>query len=444
VTHANTSGPFAAFQIHSHEPMGAGDTHSTVVTRPNSPANSENLQVSPQESGIIGSSYGTNFGPATKDSYDLQKWAMTVPDATAAEIIPDVDPWDRIRGNDPVFMKPLTDSDPLPALMTILGQIPLAQEVLLSAGGLINDYGGDPTWWSGTPIKLTEMVAESSQPAPDDARDLITETQRLMAFMIGSDRLYGSVEPLGSLRALKEAAASEQTQVKNGVDKFVLAWSNAVNSRSDGPESAKLFRTLAFSEDVPELTFFQCEVPLEYTVDNAPISIYDAVDHYIWGGEVTEAADNCLVETAPILVMRIVQNDTSVPGLKMQVPETWYVDRYMAENKIAARQMRENIGACNEEVYNLDLHIKDIGEFQQLATGTWDLSMNLFENAIEYLRSSPPRAAEDHDDDSDMDMESVYADSHAAELADRLHSVYGKLKLKMQRKWTGFLALERC
>ena len=84
--------------------------------------------------------------------------------------------------------------------MTILHSIPPYRQHLLSLGDTLDDYGSSPTWWSGDVDTGLGLVTSSD--GDGLGLNLTHETQRLMAFLDASNRLYGSVMHLA--RALCE------------------------------------------------------------------------------------------------------------------------------------------------------------------------------------------------------------------------------------------------
>jgi hypothetical protein len=425
---------------------------SGAPTRPNSRQSSMKAQISPQESGVIGTS-GVVFGPANRDHYEPSVWAMTVADSAAVEIIPDVDVEDRIKtDNEPAIMKPLGNGDPLPALITILGQIPLAQKLLVQSGDILEDYGKDSSWWSGTPIELPEVTHMDTDEVTTDDLALIHETQRLMAFMLCTDRLYGSLEPLTKLKALENAESLEEvtsnrTKLHNYIDRFVVAWSHAVKQLEDDSRIADLFRTVA-QDGETDMSVYTMEVALDRITDIEPTDLYDAVDDMIWAqdGDGSQEQEIYLTQLPPILVLRVVKNNYR--NINIDIPAEWYLDRYTEEHREAAKQMRQNMAECRRQLMELDNKTRQLELYQVAPNRPTSSARGLLESTIEYLRRDPRSARRDSttsiddDDDDEEDEVNLHTDdSRARQLADDLEKIHENLRRKLDGTLPSFLTV---
>jgi hypothetical protein len=139
-----------------------------------------------QESGVIGNSKAI-FGPANKDQYyDTAQWAM-VP--TATEVIPDPIPSQRRREEgQPAILKPSPRFNYLPALIAILHSIPLFRNALLAPNVTQRSYWMGDDWWKGSPA-LPSRIIDTTEREAVYGRDILYETQRLMAFLDRSESM---------------------------------------------------------------------------------------------------------------------------------------------------------------------------------------------------------------------------------------------------------------
>ena len=173
---------------------------------------------SAQETGITGSG-GThntspvvnpNFVPAQENKeYNPSEWALTLAAPTPATQEPL--PAERKRAPDgaPAFLRPSFSSYHLGGTLSILHTIPRARESFLVRSALISDYGRNPKWWAGEKIGPSRVVdLDGPYFSVQDAQDIIQELQRLMAFLGGTNRAYGSVDALAELPKIRE---QEQT-----------------------------------------------------------------------------------------------------------------------------------------------------------------------------------------------------------------------------------------
>jgi hypothetical protein len=431
-----------AFQIYPYD-----GSHAPTPTRPPSPQSSLHVQPSPQESGVIGSgnmTYGHNFGPATREHYEASQWALTVPDPSTVEIIPDVDIYERIRqSGEPVVMRPTPDRDPLAPFISIIGHVPLARKVLIEMGEPLDDYGRDGTWWSGTPITRPEISDGESSSAEADKAALVYETQRLMVFMFHSTRLYGSVEPLvqgkllQNLESIEDFKANTELSVVNNVDKFTAALSYAAKGVPNGEQAAQLFEgSVVYGNR--EISFYQLDVVINSETNGEPKDLYDAIDGMIWANDRNgeHKDDFYLVKLPPILVMHIRNMDGRMRDLGVDIPPALYIDRYTEKYKDRVKQMRKDIAECRRLVQSLDEEIKSLS-FIRTDESMKCSSTQLIESAMEYLERDfpPPDAGSEsamwmEDDDTEAEVEIDMTESK--ELASKLELVYHRLRAKLE------------
>ncbi|KAF2095002.1 hypothetical protein NA57DRAFT_59759 [Rhizodiscina lignyota] len=328
-----------------------------------------------QEMGVVGGT-GTQFGPATRDYYDNKSWAMTLANPSAVEVIPDPGALQRKReDHEPCFMKPLTNGDYLPSLVTILHSIPMSREALTFSSNTLASYGSDEDWWRGTAIRPRIIVhADEAEPV-DHGEEVIRETQRLMAFLEASARSYGSVEVLSQLKALD--ANSQAESAKTLCDRFLVAWeTSAARLEPALFANGYLFRSTAAefvsAGDFREEQNFWClNLVLENSGKGARITLYDLLDTAIWGNDPdgTKAEEQSIIQASPVLVMRVNQPDAAANGLNMEVPLTWYVDRYMHEHSLATKVMRRNKAKCYLEIQRLEGKQEQLKTFVSPTTG---------------------------------------------------------------------------
>lgn len=370
-----------------------------------------------QETGVTSSKGRSFVGPLRQSSYeyDPASWAL-VPVTSAAEIFLDPPPDERGREKEgaPVVMRPARD-EPLASVITILGHIPLARAILGGDSTTAN-YGSGPEWWKGTKIELAS-VSHTADPHNQPAYDLKEETERLMAFINDSARSYGSVIHLSQLTALRNAKASDGVNIRTNAERFLTAWSEMAMQLNlyNAVHSANLFQTIALhcregKEEDEKPSFYIIELKLERNMGSEPRSLYEGVDDTLWGGDVdgTTKDNYCLHKFPPVLFMRVQNLDASRPGLDMDVPRAWYVDRYLEKNMDAAKAMRRKRSGHKEAIELLEKRraklerftypVKEKGKGRDNANEegmsndhTFTTS-NLLQSTIDYL--DPSRAAE--------------------------------------------------
>lgn len=366
--------------------------------------------MSGQETGVTGGK-GQFIGPLPQNNYpyDEATWAL-VPVTSAAEIFLDPTPDERARGDEgePVVMRPERD-EPLASVITILGHIPLARTILIGSSTTFN-YGSSAEWWKGTKIELAS-ISHSAEPHNQPAYDLKDETERLIAFISGSARSYGSVVPLSQLAALRNAKATDGVNIRTNAERFLTAWSEMAMQLNIHSAGVNLFQTIALhsreGKDEDETpSFYTIELKLEKNLAAEPRSLYDGVDDTLWGGDVdgTTKDNYCLHRFPHVLFMRVQNLDASRPGLDMDVPRAWHVDRYLEKNMDAAKAMRrkrsghreviESLKGRREKLERFTFPVKEKGREwdnageEKITNDRTFISSNLLQSTINYLDSS--------------------------------------------------------
>lgn len=389
---------------------------------------------------------GIHFGPANKADYPSSQWSMVPLTATKEqEVIADVDLLSRKRNEgEPAFLKPLPDGDYLPSLITVLNSIPLGRQALLFPPHDVADYGYDPHWWTGTPIKLPETVdLQEERTQPDHVNEVIEEVQRLSAFLDRTERSYGSAEALANLRALDDVQTAGLLSSTKAIDRFLVAWEAGAKSlvpETHVQEIEQIFHSVAsrVSPDEPEQrTNFWC---LELSLSSASElsstrSLYDAMDETIWSSDSdgTEPDHFSIVQVADILIIRVLQSDMTVPGVNLRIPPSLYVDRYLGQNMAAAKAMRKELADCKAKIAQLEEKQTSLQTFKHTAKGVSVNAITMLETAIAALNKRASLAKPGHDMRNpgliDIEEEAQAAGSRTAQ---QLQEVYDKIKLKLQ------------
>lgn len=183
-----------------------------------------------QETGVVDAS-GNQLRPATREYYDTRNWSMTLPGHDTREIIQNPDPEFRKRElGAPAFIKPLNDEQYLPALLTILHAIPIAKEALLARDLLLPDYGHHTEWWDGVSAQGFKIIDLEQSIENENLKEVIFESQRLMAFLEQTNRAYGSAEVLAKLRPMREFTIERQS----AEDAFLEVWQKAMEETHSG------------------------------------------------------------------------------------------------------------------------------------------------------------------------------------------------------------------
>lgn len=358
-----------SFNIEGGMDQGIGGT-SAAPTRPPSRRSNYSSRSGQQEGTINSMGQDTTgrtfFGPATKDAYEPAQWAMVVSSSSRVYENPDADERMRKRENgEPVFFKPLKERDALPVLVAVLGQIPKTRRELLCEQVQEENYGTNMRWWDGEDAHAGEPnMVDDKIPQ----QDLIEETQRLMAFVQESDRMYGSVEQLEKLPGMSAAIVNDvmgSSSTDTGEVRFLLGWSKAAEIFV-GEESQKLFKSIVRSVDTDspdgdeetnrDILLFRLDIDLanSHTKQN----IYQAIDDLFTrndrNGDANFASWAEQVATVLCIRVRNRDNNDNARGLGLDVPASFYADRWLKGNVETMKQMRRHRKQLRESQETID------------------------------------------------------------------------------------------
>jgi hypothetical protein len=433
-----------AFQIHSYdETPYQSFMQSAAPTRPPSRNSQSSMNVEMggvQESGVMKASQDQYFGPATRETYEAARWALTttiLPDssASAAEIYPDVEIRQLSRSYEkPVFMKPITSQSLLPALISILAAIPLMRKYVLEGPPALDNYGQGANWWSGTPISDAHVVVDAAQSDDPlkDSTELLAETQRLVAFVMWSNRIYGSVEPLEALPALQEVSTgNSQVQAKDSVSRFLKAWSKAMKQHEPHSPASLLFHSVVGGpEAMAPIEFCQLEIKLARTPYRQ--TLYEAVDSIIWDDDIANDKNDykSLLVVPPILVLQVRNLDANARELGMDIPAEWYLDRYMEKSKEIMISTRKEMAAWTRQKWAIEEKIKSLDFTKLHRSAPRTSSTTMLQAAIDYLQQERELGVELDDDDEELECTTVKDEERSRCIAARLQSLYYNLTLK--------------
>lgn len=89
---------------------------------------------------------------------------------------------------------------------------------------------------------------------------------------------------------------------------------------------------------IATLTEFQ--IPVTPQVTELGGSLYDALDEMVWPEDDSDTIPGVHVKVGEILVARVTNNDRNVTGVGLEIPGTFYPDRYMEKSIEEIRKMR--------------------------------------------------------------------------------------------------------
>ncbi len=363
-----------------------------------------------QESGVIGNSKPV-FGPANRDHYDSSQWAM-VPMAT--ELISDPVPSQRQREEgQPVILKPSPNFNYLPALIPILHSIPQFRNAFLSPTVSQKSYWMGDDWWKGSPSPPTRVIDLTIGATEANGLEVLYETQRLMAFLDNTDRIYGSVGSLLELDAWKE----DQPNLDDPDDdllKFLLLWSFAYQSQVPNAELNGILRSTVNAGGALRENFV-----LDGTVtrddSRSDFTLYDVLDDSLFSSAGGSAH---IVDVSNVIILRLTSSRTTASDLGCRIPATLYADRYMEKNKHVIDSMYRDMSQYEYQLKEIDEQAQKLRYHMPRKEGSKRVE------SLKLLRAS--MKAFESDDGTD---------SHNSEILGQLQSLYQNIETKLAGKF---------
>ncbi|KAL6712782.1 hypothetical protein ACLMJK_009623 [Lecanora helva] len=344
------------------------------------------------------------FGPAIRDHYDENEWALTVTGPQTQEIILDPDPADRKRPTSaPAFLKPSLAGHRLPALLTILHAIPMARAALLSKTHTLADYGFDRDWWTGTPIKFLKIVDLNIQGQPVHTDDIIHEIQRLMAFLDETDRAYGSADALANGKFMGDA---DNDKVKN----FFTAWHDATVDSVLLMPLVNTFTSVGtkVSTTNPQSEKFYC---LTTVVDNEisgkGLTLYDVLDRLLWS-DLREDEETFLEQVGDVFTLDVRNQVAGNSGLGIEIPAIWYADRYLPSCTKQAKDMLSRKANVAAELAAQKTAHEEITQTSNSKTGEKIDATNLFLAAKTYFEQTAKHQMALQDSETLRDLRDIF------------------------------------
>lgn len=403
-------------------------TEDEQINRAMAMSMSESQTLPGQETGVTDLSQRT-FGPAQREYYDNEKWCMTLPGTFAQEILLNPEPIDRRRlPGTPAFLKPAPDAPHLAAFIKILHEIPIAREALLNAKLLRPDYGHDPQWWDGEPVKQLRVVNVDQGYNDAYGQDLIYETQRLMAFLDRTERAYGSIEVVAKLQS--------RPQDGDRITTFLEDWQKTTTQLAPDEHLSTIFESRGLKRDLEEgddkCQAFSC---LPMTVGSSMVdngyTLYDVLDEVIWEG--AEGSDVFLKDVGNVVTFSVSSLNTSGSGIGIDVPAVWYPDRYLESSISQAKEYQARKTALDSRFNDLEASKEMLLKFTAPRKPVVDASSLLVTAKSHFKQTSTYRNTVRQSGDVNGSMESD-DDIRYESVIEQLNALHARIKRKLQSK----------
>jgi hypothetical protein len=449
-SHAPTRGPSPAPSL-NHQPPKSRNEEDTDLERALQASRAELGGAPQQETGILVHD-GTEvkqFGPATKEHYDDNRWAMVPSVRTSSaqnEDVPDPDAAQRIHSaGEPRFIKHTPSGDYTPNFITICHAVPAAREALLNRHLVRPDYGKDGDWWRGCAIGLPRIVhitdGSLAEPSLDDHDELIAETQRLMAFLDESTRSYGNIGGLKQAEALSVTGFRGSDELRSGtlLELFLNQWTKAAVAKADdatiAASASKLFTTTVGTSspegmDTPHLALIDMAVT---SAEGQKTDLFELLDGLIWEtepGEV-EMTDNYLESPAEILVMRLRAIPETKSQLGVEVPASFHIDKYLKGNVAATRGIRQEMALAKRRMIRIGKLESDLNYWSSPTNNVKLEAKSLLKHSLGHFSGQNRRDADKNDTTNTRSGEGD-APQEYADVAAKLESVMASIEQKLE------------
>ena len=380
-----------------------------------------------QETGVLG---GQAFGPATRDHYESDKWAVTISGPQTQEIILNPEPADRKRPKGaPAFLKPSPTGHRLPALLKILHAIPMAREALLNRTHVLPDYGHDRDWWDGTAIKFLKIVNLDLQGRQVNNDDIIYESQRLMAFLDETERAYGSADVLS------------KTDVMGGLHSekakdFYTVWHDATIHSVPDAQLLDVFTSIGrkvSSENPQSETFYWLTARVDDEIPGNGLTLYEVLDNVLWG-DTREDEETFFEKIGDVFTLEICNLVPNSSGLGIDIPAVWYADRYLPSSTKQAKDMLNRKAKVAAELDAQKLVQEQITQFSNPLNGTKIDAAHLLSTAITYFDQTAEyqEASKDYPEISQGPEDSVPTSNNPSKIAQDLRALSETISCRMR------------
>ncbi|PHH83397.1 hypothetical protein CDD82_1331 [Ophiocordyceps australis] len=343
---SNNQSPFSKVTDWATENAGSSSKEDADMERAlRESAQEAGIVLSQQETGVLSSTTATpHFGPANRADYDQGQWAM-VP--IEGPIKADVTPHLRKReAKAPAFLVQGTssgDTHSLGGILTIMHQIPLARNTLLSCGTPSESYGFNSEWWKGQEILAPSVLAQLQSGQIEwenrhrESSKCEEEMHRLMAFLDQTERSYGTANVLADLIQLPIPEP----------EKRFFEYIDSLDESLVQPltQHVCLKPTSGFEEQI-ESRFSLLEVSHQRTDYYHMDTLYDALDLVMWNdilqrGDVHDNPKMAMFTAmGDVLTLRICGNG---PEDSIELPSEFYPERYLESRRIEAMRMQAGI-----------------------------------------------------------------------------------------------------
>lgn len=267
--------------------------------------------------------------------------ANRVPETTASDCPPASG---RVRQEDaPAFLKPFSNNNPLPALVTILHSISQCRNIFLAPNYHQDSYAVSADWWNADPTSIAEVYKSYRN------EHLVREMQRLVAFLDRTQRAYGSVGKLQNL-------GGWQTEHEG---KPVTHWFPAIMDVAYTQQRCTLLGSAMKSEwqgdgAVPSTERYSLTTADASTIPWEDPNLYDALDGTLY---YPDKELSLLLIPANVQVIHLKNSDANA---FVKIPSWLYLGRYSFDRKDAIKAVLKEQQTYSEAMWRIDAELEEI------------------------------------------------------------------------------------
>lgn len=351
------------------------------------------ITIQEQESGVIDTqgtalhtSSAPHFGPANRPDYEPESWAMVPLQSTERDVNSTPRPYLRKRSLDaPSFLVqgPNNQGGRLGSFLTILHAIPLARNKLLESGSPAAAYWHNSEWWNGkaifAPDILTRIQAGELHPsAPEALPNFEEELHRLVAFLDGTDRSYGTVSALTDIVQADPTPDSAEKRfyemfASRNPDQITPLYSKVtLGSVLDDDDDSEAATDEGIDMDEQTASFGLLETEVAKEDLKSVKTIYELLDHVMWSDVLQEglnAGSRMAMYRQFGEVMTIKLDGDCISEENIIISETLYPERWLESRKPDARRIQKEWARTKAELQKLEEERSRLQDFRDPVDG---------------------------------------------------------------------------
>ncbi|KAF4336805.1 hypothetical protein FBEOM_9316 [Fusarium beomiforme] len=338
---------YALTRTHAGAPNSQAQEDDDMQRAIRQSAQEAGIAMSGQESGITGPSEPPppHFGPANRETYEPDSWALVQAEPIKESSVNELAPSKRKRAPGAPVMLVISSAQSgdhrLGGLLTIMHEIPIARNILLSIGSPAATYGQNNDWWRGQEILSTDVLAKMAEEGSWDPGAhksdcaFEEEVHRLMAFLDSTERGYGSIS------VLTDILADPQNQ---GMEKQFYEMLGKRYPEVTQPLMQVAALAMFHGDDLEEdADFGLLEIEHLQSEYDCIKTLYEALDHVMWSDtlgwdKIHEGSKMAFFKKMGEVLVFNTTGDG--PSDSFEVPMEFYPERYLMSRKDEARRIQ--------------------------------------------------------------------------------------------------------